>query len=243
MTPHSRTVVLLHSLGLDADSWTEMRVAAHPLMPAANLIAIDLDGHGTSSGVSFELDRAVAATVVTARSRGAEEPLHLVGSGLGALVALHIASRDPATVASMVLAGWPPSPPPPGRSRADLVAAALSSRGATSFAAEYFTQIGARPDARQRLTQAMVTASANGLVPGIAAAEAWTPAATDLTTRPPSLVVLGAQDVRVQEQDAARFATTLDAALVRIPDAGHLAYVDQPIEFAATLADFYAKLV
>jgi pimeloyl-ACP methyl ester carboxylesterase len=86
----------------------------------------------------------------------------------------------------------------------------------------------------------MVTSSTRGLIPAIRAAEAWRPPAGGVF--PSTLIVRGAQDVRVSEQAARGFADLLGGRFVEIPDAGHLAYIDRPERFAAVVADFHHGL-
>jgi pimeloyl-ACP methyl ester carboxylesterase len=242
-TTHVRRLFLLHSLGLDADSWTPMIEAAHSLMPAIDLVPVDLIGHGSASDTAFVAADAALEVIRTARGYGAEQGLHLVGSGLGALVALHITDRSPSNVASLVLAGWPPPAPSPGESRANLVAAALETNGAKLFAADYLEGLGTIRDGRDRLTDAIVVSSTRGLIPAIRAAEAWRVPTTAVPAFPPCLIVRGALDVRVSEQAARQFADVLGAEFVNIADAGHLAYIDRPRSFASAVADFHTGLV
>ena len=241
-TTQARQLFLLHSLGLDADSWTPMIQSAQSLMPATEFVPIDLLGHGRAGDIAFATAPAADEVVRTARRRGAAHGLHLVGSGLGALVALHLAARNPSDVASLVLAGWPPPAPSPGQSRADLVAAALEVKGARVFADEYLEGLGTTRDGRDRLAEAIVVSSTRGLILAIRAAEAWRAPETPAAGFPPCLIVRGAQDVRVSERDARQFADLLGGTFVGIPDAGHLAYLDQPRPFASAVAAFHTGL-
>lgn len=216
--------------------------AAGPLVCGAALVPLDLVGHGSASGTPFTLDAAATEVLDTARSRGDRGPLHLVGSGLGALVALHIAAERPAEVGSLVLAGWPPAPPTAGRSRVGMVAAAIAERGSRAFAEDYLDQLGTNRQVLETLVDAIVLSSTRGLVAGIAAAEAWQPPATAAPGFPPSLIIRGEHDIRVSEQAAQRFANVLGGGFAAISGAGHLAYVDRPDAFAAAVANFQGTL-
>lgn len=216
--------------------------AAQSLLPAIEFVPIDLLGHGSAGDIAFEAVPAAAEVIRIARRRGAEHGVHLVGSGLGALVALGIAAQSPTDVASLVLAGWPPPAPSPGESRADLVAAAVETQGAKAFADQYLEGLGTIREGRDRLAEAIVVSTARGLIPAIRAAEAWRAPAPAGPDFPPCLIVRGAQDVRVSEQDARQFAELLGGRFIDIADAGHLAYIDQPASFAAAVAGFHADL-
>lgn len=94
-------VVLLHGFGGDLNSWMFNQPA---LAAAHRTIAIDLPGHGGSekrvdSGDVIGLaDAVVAALQALGIGRG-----HLVGHSLGGAIALDIALRHPALVASLSL--------------------------------------------------------------------------------------------------------------------------------------------
>lgn len=215
-----------------------MAEAARELLPGPDLVPIDLLGHGGNSGREFSLDAAAEEVLRVAHAHGAAGGLHLVGSGLGALVALRIEARNPADVASLVLAGWPPAEPTPGERRADVVAGAVAENGARAFAEQYLEGLGTIDDGREALVDAIVKSSAHGLIPAIDAAEAWQPP-SQADGFPRCLIIRGAQDVRVTEQAARRFADLVGGSYLDLPDAGHLAYIDRPRSFAAAVAGFH----
>jgi pyruvate dehydrogenase E2 component (dihydrolipoamide acetyltransferase) len=96
-----RTVVLLHGFGGDLDNWL---FNVGPLVAVADVVALDLPGHGESAialpGPSVEaLAGFVAAFLEALGIRRA----HLVGHSLGAAVATQLTLDHPGLVAGLVL--------------------------------------------------------------------------------------------------------------------------------------------
>ncbi len=95
------TAVLLHGFGGDLDNWL---FNLGPLAAVADVVALDLPGHGQSDialpGASVE---ALAAFVVAFLDRLDIRRAHLVGHSLGAAVAAQLALDHPERVAGLVL--------------------------------------------------------------------------------------------------------------------------------------------
>ena len=96
-----KTVVLLHGFGGDLDNWL---FNVGPLAARADVVALDLPGHGESAlslpGPSLE---ALAAFVVAFLDQVGIERCHLAGHSLGAAVAAQVALDQPDRVAGLVL--------------------------------------------------------------------------------------------------------------------------------------------
>ncbi len=96
-------VVLIHGFGGDLDNWqfTYDALAAHN-----NVFALDLPGHGESSkGLERgDLDE-LAAAVVAFMDALEIERAHLVGHSMGGALAVTVAQRHPARVATLTLIG------------------------------------------------------------------------------------------------------------------------------------------
>ena len=87
-------IVLLHGVGLDKSVWKPVQE-----LLAFDSVALDLPGHGqqpplTSTATLSELGDDVVA-------RLPEDPVHLVGFSLGALIASNIAIRFPEKITSL----------------------------------------------------------------------------------------------------------------------------------------------
>ncbi|HKN92032.1 MAG TPA: acetoin dehydrogenase dihydrolipoyllysine-residue acetyltransferase subunit [Acidimicrobiia bacterium] len=96
-----KTVVLLHGFGGDIDNWL---FNVGPLAAVADVVALDLPGHGESEiklpGTSVE---ALAGFVAAVLDRLDIERAHLAGHSLGAAVAAQVALDHPERVAGLVL--------------------------------------------------------------------------------------------------------------------------------------------
>ena len=104
--PHQgpfQSVVFVHGTGMDHTVW---------LLPARffshhdfNVLAIDLPGHGRSSGPIPNSIEQMADKVVAAMDAAEVEQAALVGHSMGSLVTLALAARYPHRVRSLALIG------------------------------------------------------------------------------------------------------------------------------------------
>ncbi|WP_436763386.1 alpha/beta fold hydrolase [Streptosporangium sp. V21-05] len=258
----SNRVLLLHTLGGNARTWAPVVDAgADP----ARFLAVDLPGHGAHGEDPFDLATAVTS-VHAALDECGPAPVHLVGSGLGALVALRVLADAPHRLVSLLLAGFPPGGDP-GRLRA--TADALRTKGMAGFAADYLAATlvtgtgpdsgsGSGPDGGSGSGSnggsgsgsgsggdsgpAELTASMTGMRPeaflgSLEAALVWE---TPVSPGPvPCRVLRGEHDIRVTEQAARALATRLGADYIGLPGAGHIAYVDDPRGFRELMDAFH----
>ncbi len=101
--PKQKPIVFLHGAGMDHSVWAlQSRWFAYH---GANVVAVDLPGHGASVGPPLTDIGALADW--TARLIGAlgAERAALVGHSMGALIALETAARHPSLVAALALIG------------------------------------------------------------------------------------------------------------------------------------------
>ena len=94
-------VLLVHGYGGDRNSWLFLQ---EPLAAKYRVYALDLPGHGTSAKDVGDGSTGVLADAVVAvlDALGATRA-HLVGHSMGGAVALVVAARDPARIASLTL--------------------------------------------------------------------------------------------------------------------------------------------
>ena len=111
-----RSLVLLHGLLGSARNLATLArlVSAH--RPDLTIVAFDLPGHGSSPPLPPTADSDLLAhEVLTAvGALGLATPLRLVGHSLGGRIALALARREPAAVASVTLLDIGPGPSPGG---------------------------------------------------------------------------------------------------------------------------------
>ncbi|WP_157519098.1 alpha/beta fold hydrolase [Herbidospora mongoliensis] len=212
-------VLLLHTLGASGDTWSEVIGADQ-----SRFSAPDLPGHGMRRDEVFETSKAVATAL------SGTGLLHVVGSGLGAFVALEVLRTAPERVASLVLAGFPAAG---GPERVEATASTLKAIGVDGFATSYMEATLLRP--HEGFARAMAAMRPEGLVSALAAALDWTTPAARTRTK----VLRGEHDARVSDEAARSLAATLGADYVTLPVAGHVAYVDAPRGFREVLDAFH----
>lgn len=100
-------LVFLHGLGQTPQFWQEQVTS---LPAGTKAVAPWLDGLRPGAGNDFDPARAADAVLAQLNRFGVEE-VALVGSGLGALVAVTAAGRSPAAVSHLVLTDLPPRTP------------------------------------------------------------------------------------------------------------------------------------
>lgn len=243
VTGDGPALILLHGVGAKGDLWAD---AIKTLQDRFTIYAFDLRGHGAStSNGSMTIDdmaRDLDATI-EALDIG---PYHLVGSSLGASVAVKLAATRPEAVKSLVVSGVGLAPD------AVLTDEIYGIREAVHYLADedFAYQVAEAlliPDAPQE--------SIDGLRDGIlaqtkqhylAALEAME--AADLTAfaskvSAPTLVLQGAMDELVPLARARALANALpEGSIDTLDDAGQIAYLDNPAAFGAALSDFLDRV-
>lgn len=117
MSPEA--VVLVHGTRTSHSQWDRQV----PSLRAAGytVVAPDLPGHGARCGEPFVLDAAItaitdainrAATVTDSDDGPARGRVHLVGSSLGGMLAIHAAAARPPALASLTVCGGAVQPTP-----------------------------------------------------------------------------------------------------------------------------------
>jgi pimeloyl-ACP methyl ester carboxylesterase len=101
--PKKPLFVFLHGAGMDHSVWAlQSRWFAHH---GANVLAIDLPGHGASAGPPLPDIVALADWTERLIASAGSDRAVLVGHSMGALIALETAARHPTKAASLSLLG------------------------------------------------------------------------------------------------------------------------------------------
>ncbi|MFJ2645184.1 alpha/beta fold hydrolase [Streptomyces sp. NPDC087420] len=237
MTSRETPLLLLHTWGGDAGTWGP--ASRHLGAGEARLEAVDLPGHGARAAEPFTVDGAVAAgSAALDRPAGSA---HVVGSGLGALIALLLAQLRPDRVRSLTLVGFPPADGPEAARRPAETEALLARDGSERFARAYVdsTVLSGDPAHRDLLYCSMAATRPDVLLDSLRATLGWAGHVRPGPLALPCQVVRGARDHRVGASSAAALARRLGGSTAAVPGAGHVAYLDEPEAFAATLAAFH----
>lgn len=237
-------VVLGPSLGTSTILWDGVLPA---LARAHRVVAWDLPGHGAAPAASAGFGVAdLADAVAEALTAGGEERVHYAGVSLGGAVGLELLLRHPSLVenAAILCSGAVIGSPGGWSERAAQVRAQSTSSLIIASAQRWFApgSIAAHPDLTGRLLHALQDADDESYA---LCCEAL--AAFDLRDRlgeigAPVLAVWGAHDEVTPRASAEEIAEGLrDGRAVGIPDASHLAPVDDPSAVADLLLDFFAE--
>jgi len=227
--------VLLHAAGSNAGMWRRQLAG---LGEHHSAVALDLPGHGRSSGVESPATIEESADIVTRfLAAVTTRPCVLVGRSMGGAIALTIATREPGRVRGLVLAC--------SAARFELAEAMLAT---------------ARDVARGRLPQQFTTDTFSPATGMDLMREAWMEQVktdprvrlTDLLAsqqfdgrpllgrvRIPVLVVAGADDKISPPAQSEELARGIAGARLEVlAQAGHQAPLEQSEAFNRLLADF-----
>jgi pimeloyl-ACP methyl ester carboxylesterase len=236
-------VVLLHAGVADRSMWADLL----PAIAAAGYraVAVDLPGHGDApAAVGYAPHSAVLDTMDALDVDRAV----LVGNSFGGAVALRVAAVAPERVAALALI----SAPAPGvEPSAELEAAweaeesALERgdiEGALAVVVDTWTLPDAPPVLRDRIATMQRRAFELGALPGDGppAEDPLEPDSSALATLDtPALVAVGELDMSDFHAGAEALARELRRSrLVVIPQAGHLAPLEQPDAFGELVLDY-----
>lgn len=204
-------IVFLHSVGESPQTWQD-QVAAMP--PGTKAAAPWLHGLRPGRDERFSIE-AAASDVWPLLPQFGTDAMDVVGSGLGAVVALHLAVESPEAVSRLVLsAGY--VNPPPGVMRAQRIAASLVPR--------------------RRLAKAGI--DKKRFVAALEAAASIDYRGSLKKVTADTLVLIGSQD-RVNRPSAEQLAAGIPQARLAVIDgAGASIHTDAPRAFNEVVFDF-----
>lgn len=241
-----RPLVLLHAFPLSAEQWLPQLAQ----VPAGwRFIAPDLRGFGgvepgpVPGGVTMD---AYAADVVELMLHLEIPSAVLAGSSMGGYVALAFARRAPARLAGLVLADTRASADSlEGRSARDRMLAILERDGPDGVAREMLPKLTGptsqrnQPDLHDAIRQIILGNTPSGIAAAIRAMKDR-PDSTELlpTLTCPTTIVCGTEDViTVPAESEAMHRAIPRARLALLPDAGHLANLENPEAFTSALVE------
>jgi len=252
-----RPVVLLHGFTGASTTWQFM---ADAFAARAELIAIDIVGHGSSDSPPevdrYQMRRAVDDLVTALASTSHDTGAVWLGYSLGARVALQVAVHRPEAVTALILEGGSPGLENPAERAArvtsdEALANRIEREGLEAFV-DYWQSIPLW-DSQQRLPAEVHAALrrqrlANDPVGLANSLRGMGTGAQDplhdrlAAVAVPTLLVTGALDLKFT-QIAAEMAVAMPRAeTCVIPEAGHAAHLEQPAAFQAAVFAFLDRL-
>ena len=243
-------LVLLHAFPLDARMWDGVRER----LPAdREVLAPHLPGFGGRELPRTGPDLAVfAADVVATLDHAGIDRAVLCGVSMGGYVVMELLRRAPERLAGIVLADTKAgADPQPARDNRERVATTLLEERTPRVLLEELlpkvlgaTTRGQRPGVVEAVRAIVGSVDVEGAAWAQRAMAARPDSSEDLVAaRVPALVVVGAEDELSPPADAQAMAQALpDAELVVIPQAGHLAAVEDPGSFAEALGRWLPRV-
>lgn len=229
------TLLLIHGVGGSYLHWPP-RLRR---LPNANVIALDLPGHGESEGPGEDTVPAYATVVRRIAAAMRLGPVVVAGHSLGAAIALEYARRYPADTAGVgVLAGGVRLPVADGwieMLRTDF-ARATERIVDTAYAGSV------SPQMRETLLKRMRANTPETLIGDYRAAAAFdaAPFASQITA--PALIVSGGMDRILPPELGSALHNLLPQSDLHVLDsAGHMVMLEQPDAVTALLADFVVR--
>jgi len=226
-------VVLVHGAAMDRTVWQmQTRYLAHHGFRVA---AIDLPGHGMTTGAALDSIEAYAewlAEAIDAMDVGA---VHLAGHSLGSFIALQVAADHPELVASLMMLGTAASMPvhPVLQTAAD-DGDALAWELMSGWAFGRASKVGSHPSPGSNMvgaTQALLSRADVGVLSNDLRASSGYEGAVEAAGRvtAPVTLVLGDDDKMTPLRAAkALIEAFADPAVVVIENSGHMMTIEAP---------------
>ena len=244
-------VVLLHGFTLDHTMWDCQR---ETLGSMYRVIAPDLRGHGRSAAPAgiYPIDDLADDVVELLDSLKISEPVVLGGLSMGGYVALSIAVRYPKRLRGLMLLNTRAAADTPetAQVREDLAREVDATGDVTPVVATMLPRLfgpttkARRGDVVERIREVMMRSPARGVSGSLRGMAIRPDRAADLRRISlPTLVMAGSDDALIPVQESRLMAESLpNSELVLVPDAGHLAPLENPGPANAALLRFLGTL-
>ena len=240
-------VVLLHGFPLDRSIWAPQQAEVGAVY---RVIAMDLRGHGQTAapGGPYAIDDMADDVLETLDALQLTAPVVIGGLSMGGYVALSAVARHPERFRALILADTKATADTPEAAKArHELAAKVEASGATTAVVDgmlprFFgkTTRRDRPEVVASVHDMMARTSPRAVVGALRGMAARPDRTADLARITiPTLVLVGEDDVISTPAEARAMAEALPKGrLVVIPDAGHLAPLENPKAGNAAILDF-----
>lgn len=234
-------LVLANSLGTTSGLWAPQ---LPELRQRFRVVRYEHPGHGGADAPPgpYRIDGMADALVDALTDLGIAR-FSMCGESLGAMVAMAVARHHPDRIERLVLASATAHLPPAAGWTARAATVRSEPGGATALLdtllPRWFTPTGAaRPDLRLALAAMLDSTLAEGYAGCCEAIGAMDQRRDLASIHAPALVISGALDeVTPPAEGLALQAALPGASLVVLPDAAHLANLEQPVAFTAAMVD------
>jgi 3-oxoadipate enol-lactonase len=240
-------VVLLHGFPLSRKMWSA-QVAS--LSHSNRVIVLDLRGHGDSpapEGV-YTMDAMADDVVALLDSLSVAGPIVLGGHSMGGYISFAMTARHAERVRALILMDTRAGADSPEAARArEENARKVEETGAIGHVIDamlpkLFAEITrkAHPEQVAAIRAIMERTPPRGVAGALRGMAVRPDRSSDLARiHVPTLIVVGAEDVLTPPSEAQRMEEALPSAtLVEIPQAGHMAPVENPLAVNAALVAF-----
>jgi len=238
-----RTLILLHGFPLHAGMWEGL----HDTTPHGwTLITPDLRNFGESRGTpALSIDDHANDVLALLRHLGCEDAV-IGGLSMGGYVTLAVHRLAPQRCRSLILADTRAEPDTDdARANRVRLQATARERGPDAVLQAMLPKLvgpaahaaGAVPEQLQAMARANTP---DGIVDGLEALKTRPDARPGLAAITcPTLIIVGADDALTPPSSAETLRDGIaGAALVVLPDAGHMSNLEQPVPFALALWSF-----
>ena len=242
-----QAIVFVHGFPLDQRIWTEQ---LRGLSDRFRVIAVDLKGFGQSnSSEAFTID-SMADELAEFIKSAATGPCVLAGLSMGGYVAISLAMRHPQVLKSLaIVCSKAEADTQAGKEGRQKMAELAMKEGARPVAEQMLPKMFSpdtyknRPELVEQLQQIMEACPATTIANACFAMRDRADRTPDLPSlKMPVMVILGEKDSIIPAEMGAKIAVACkQGAFKLIPNAGHLAPMEEPAAFNSVMAEF-AKL-